>query len=170
LTDVSWGELDYLIIDLPPGTGDAPLTIAQTIPITGILIVTTPQDVAMNVAVKAIGMFNKLNVPIVGVVENMSYLRCPHCNEQIYLFGKGGGKKISEDFGIPFIGEVPLHPGIMESSDVGKPTVISEPDSVQAQSFTKAAKVIAGRISVIAAEMKAQEESESLATEKPKEE
>ena len=170
LTDVSWGELDYLIIDLPPGTGDAPLTIAQTIPITGILIITTPQDVAMNVAVKAIGMFNKLNVPIVGVVENMSYLQCPHCNEQIYLFGKGGGKKISEEFGIPFIGEVPLHPGITESSDVGRPTVVSEPESVQAQSFTKVAKLIAGRISIIAAEIKAQEQSESQATEHPKEE
>src|ERR671913_554988 len=165
LTDVSWGELDYLIIDLPPGTGDAPLTIAQTIPITGILIVTTPQDVAMNVAVKAIGMFNKLNVPIVGVIENMSYLLCPHCNEQIYLFGKGGGKKISEDFGIPYIGEVPLHPGIRESSDLGKPTVISEPESVQAHAFTKAAKLIAGRISVLAAEIQAHELSESQATE-----
>jgi len=161
LTDVSWAELDYLIIDLPPGTGDAPLTIAQTIPITGILIVTTPQDVAMNVAVKAIGMFNKLNVPIVGVVENMSYLQCPHCNEQIYLFGKGGGKKISEDFGIPFIGEIPLHPGIREGSDMGKPTVVSEPDSVQAHAFTKAAKLIAGRVSILAADIKAQEQSES---------
>src|SRR5918996_813731 len=170
LTDVNWGELDYLIIDLPPGTGDAPLTIAQTIPITGILIVTTPQDVAMNVAVKAIGMFNKLNVPIVGVVENMSYLQCPHCNEQISLFGKGGGKKISEDFGLPFIGEVPLHPGIRESSDVGKPTVISEPESVQSHAFTKAAKLIAGRISILAAEMKAQEQSESQATEQAKKE
>jgi ATP-binding protein involved in chromosome partitioning len=170
LTDVSWGELDYLIIDLPPGTGDAPLTIAQTIPITGILIVTTPQDVAMNVAVKAVGMFNKLNVPIVGVVENMSYLQCPHCKEQIYLFGKGGGKKISEDFGIPFIGEVPLHPAIREGSDAGRPTVVSEPESEQAQSFIKAAKLIAGRISIIAAEMKAQEQSESQATEQPKEE
>jgi ATP-binding protein involved in chromosome partitioning len=170
LTDVAWGELDYLIIDLPPGTGDAPLTIAQTIPITGILIVTTPQDVAMNVAVKAVGMFNKLNVPIVGVVENMSYLQCPNCKEQIYLFGKGGGKKISEDFGIPFIGEVPLHPAIREGSDAGKPTVVSEPESEQAQSFIKAAKVIAGRISIIAAEMKTQEQSESQATEQPKEE
>jgi ATP-binding protein involved in chromosome partitioning len=154
-----------LIIDLPPGTGDAPLTIAQTIPITGILIVTTPQDVAMNVAVKAIGMFNKLNVPIVGVIENMSYLLCPHCNEQIYLFGKGGGKKISEDFGIPYIGEIPLHPGIRESSDLGKPTVISEPKSVQSQAFTKAAKLIAGRISVLATEIKAHEQSETQATE-----
>jgi ATP-binding protein involved in chromosome partitioning len=170
LTDVSWGELDYLIIDLPPGTGDAPLTIAQTIPITGILIVTTPQDVAMNVAVKAIGMFNKLNVPIVGVIENMSYLQCPHCNEQISGFGIGGGKKISEDFGLPFIGELPLHPGIRESSDIGKPTVISEPESVQSHAFTKAAKLIAGRISVLAAEIKAQEQSESQATEQAKKE
>jgi ATP-binding protein involved in chromosome partitioning len=170
LTDVSWGELDYLIIDLPPGTGDAPLTIAQTIPITGILIVTTPQNVAMNVAVKAIGMFNKLNVPIVGIIENMSYLQCPNCNEQISLFGKGGGKKISEDFGLPFISEIPLHPGIMESSDVGKPTIISEPDSVQSQAFTKAAKLIAGRISILASEIRAQEQSENQATEQPKKE
>ncbi|HZC88396.1 MAG TPA: Mrp/NBP35 family ATP-binding protein [Nitrososphaera sp.] len=154
LTDVNWGELDYLIIDLPPGTGDAPLTIAQTIPITGILIVTTPQDIAMNVAIKAIGMFNKLNVPIIGVVENMSYLECPHCNGQVYLFGQGGGKKISDDFKIPFIGEIPLHPRIREGSDIGKPLVVSEPDSVQSHAFTKAAKVIAGRISIIADEMK----------------
>jgi ATP-binding protein involved in chromosome partitioning len=167
LTDVNWGELDYLIIDLPPGTGDAPLTIAQTIPITGILIVTTPQDVAMNVAVKAIGMFNKLNVPIIGVVENMSYLSCPHCNEQVYLFGQGGGKKISEDYNIPFIGEIPLHQQIRQGSDTGKPTVLSEPTSVQSHAFEKAAKVIAGRISIIAAEMRAAEEAEAKAQEKP---
>src|SRR5918912_1586012 len=161
LTDVNWGDLDYLIIDLPPGTGDAPLTIAQTIPITGILIVTTPQDVAMNVAVKAIGMFNKLNVPIIGVVENMSYLQCPHCNDQIYLFGQGGGKKISDEFKIPFIGEIPLHPRIMENSDLGKPSVISEPNSIQAHAFTKTAKVVTGRISIIAAEMKTQEQMQN---------
>jgi ATP-binding protein involved in chromosome partitioning len=170
LTDVSWAELDYLIIDLPPGTGDAPLTIAQTIPITGILIVTTPQEVAMNVAVKAIGMFNKLNVPIVGVIENMSYLQCPHCSEQIYLFGSGGGKKISEEFGIPFIGEIPLHPGIREGSDIGKPTVLSQPETVQAHAFTKAAKLIAGRISIIAAEIKAQEQYETQPNQQTKEE
>ena len=158
LTDVNWGELDYLIIDLPPGTGDAPLTIAQTIPITGILIVTTPQDVAMNVAVKAIGMFNKLNVPIIGVVENMSYLQCPHCKDQIHLFGQGGGKRISDEFNIPFIGEIPLHPGIREGSDVGKPAVISDPESMQAHAFSKAAKLVAGRISIIAAEMRNQED------------
>ena len=150
LTDVNWGELDYLIIDLPPGTGDAPLTLAQTIPITGIIIVTTPQEVAMNVAVKAIGMFNKLNVPIVGVIENMSYMQCPHCHEQMYVFGKGGGQKVSEQFNVPFIGEIPLHPHIMEGSDFGKRLVISDPDSMQASIFSKVAKVIAGKVSIIA--------------------
>jgi ATP-binding protein involved in chromosome partitioning len=162
LTDVNWGELDYLIIDLPPGTGDAPLTMAQTIPITGILIVTTPQEVASNVAVKAIGMFNKLNVPIIGVVENMSYLQCPNCKERIDIFGKGGGgQRVSEQFNIPFIGEIPLHPQIMEGSDIGKPIIISEPDSSQSQAFSKVAKMLAGRVSVIAAEMKQYEENQS---------
>jgi len=161
LTDVNWGDLDYLIIDLPPGTGDAPLTIAQTIPITGILIVTTPQDVAMNVSVKAIGMFNKLNVPIVGVIENMSYLECPHCNQHTHIFGKGGGQIVSEQFNIPFIGEIPLHPLIMTGSDIGKSVVISAPDSMNSLVFSKVAKTIAGRISVIATEMQAQQETES---------
>ena len=157
LTDVEWGSLDYLIIDLPPGTGDAPLTMAQTIPVTGIVIVTTPQDVAMNVAVKAVGMFSKLNVPIVGVIENMSYLQCPHCSEQINIFGKGGGQKISEKFNIPFLGEIPLSPQIMEGSDKGKPIILSEPDSIQANALRKVAKVTAGRISVIAAALKSNE-------------
>lgn len=161
LTDVNWGDLDYLIIDLPPGTGDAPLTIAQTIPITGILIVTTPQDVAMNVAVKAIGMFNKLNVPIVGVIENMSYLECPHCKQHTHIFGKGGGQTVSEQFNIPFIGEIPLHPLIMTGSDIGKSVVISAPDSMNSLVFSKVAKTIAGRISIIATEMRAQQETES---------
>ena len=161
LTDVNWGDLDYLIIDLPPGTGDAPLTIAQTIPITGILIVTTPQDVAMNVAVKAVGMFNKLNVPIVGVIENMSYLECPHCKQHTHIFGKGGGQTVSEQFNIPFIGEIPLHPLIMTGSDIGKSVVISAPDSMNSLVFSKVAKTIAGRISVIATEMRAQQETES---------
>jgi len=169
LTDVNWGDLDYLIIDLPPGTGDAPLTIAQTIPITGILIVTTPQDVAMNVAVKAIGMFNKLNVPIVGVIENMSYLECPHCKQHTHIFGKGGGQIVSEQFNIPFIGEIPLHPLIMTGSDIGKSVVISAPDSMNSLVFSKVAKTIAGRISVIATEMQAQHvtESEQSNSEKP---
>lgn len=161
LTDVNWGDLDYLIIDLPPGTGDAPLTVAQTIPITGILIVTTPQEVAMNVAVKAIGMFNKLNVPIVGVIENMSYLQCPHCQQRMNIFGKGGGQRVSEKFNVPFVGEIPLHLQIMEGSDTGKPITLSEPNSIQANAFTNVAKTVAGRISIIAAEMKAAEEAET---------
>jgi ATP-binding protein involved in chromosome partitioning len=157
LTDVQWGSLDYLIIDLPPGTGDAPLTMAQTIPVTGIIIVTTPQDVAMNVAVKALGMFSKLNVPIVGVIENMSYLQCPHCSERISIFGAGGGKKISEKFDIPFLGEIPLFPQIMEGSDKGKPVIISDPNSIQANALRKMASVTAGRISVIAAGLNSDE-------------
>jgi ATP-binding protein involved in chromosome partitioning len=157
LTDVEWGSLDYLIIDLPPGTGDAPLTMAQTIPVTGIIIVTTPQDVAMNVAVKAVGMFSKLNVPIVGVIENMSFLQCPHCSEKINIFGKGGGQKISEKFNIPFLGEIPLSPQIMEGSDKGKPIILSEPDSIQANALRNVAKVTAGRISVIAAALNSNE-------------
>ena len=161
LTDVNWGDLDYLIIDLPPGTGDAPLTIAQTIPITGILVVTTPQDIAMNVAVKAVGMFNKLNVPIVGVVENMSYLECPHCKEHIHIFGKGGGQKVSEQFNVPFIGEIPLHPQIMEGSDIGNPVTISEPNSMQSLAFSKVAKMMAWRISIIAADIREQEDTAS---------
>jgi len=157
LTDVEWGTLDYLIIDLPPGTGDAPLTMAQTIPVTGIIIVTTPQDVAMNVAVKAVGMFSKLNVPIVGVIENMSYLQCPHCSENINIFGKGGGQKISDKFNIPFLGEIPLSPQIMEGSDKGKPIILSDPDSIQANALRRVAKVTAGRISVIAAALNSNE-------------
>jgi ATP-binding protein involved in chromosome partitioning len=160
LTDVNWGEIDYLIIDLPPGTGDAPLTIAQTIPITGILVITTPQEVAMNVAVKAIGMFNKLNVPIIGVIENMSYLECPHCHSNIHIFGKGAGQKISDQFKIPYIGDIPLHPQIMHGSDIGKPVIISDPESSQTKSFLKISRLVAGRVSVLAAEMQAQEQYE----------
>ena len=111
---------------LPPGTGDIPLTLAQTIPITGILVVTTPQDVASNVAVKAIGMFEKLNVPIIGVVENMSHFICPNCSEKHYIFGDGGAKKISEQFNMPFLGEIPLNSGIMSGSDLGKPIMINK--------------------------------------------
>jgi len=160
ITDVNWGDLDYLIIDLPPGTGDAPLTMAQTIPITGILVVTTPQDVAMNVAVKSIGMFNKLNIPLIGVVENMSYLLCPNCKEKINIFGKGGGQKISDQFNIPFIGEIPLTSQIMQGSDEGRSIIISQPNSEYSQVFHKIAKITAGRISVVALELQDQEEKQ----------
>jgi len=165
LVDTNWSDLDYLIVDLPPGTGDIPLTLAQTIPITGILVVTTPQDVASNVAVKAIGMFEKLNVPILGVVENMSYFICPNCNDKHYIFGEGGARKISEQFKIPFLGEIPLNSGIMAGSDLGKPIIITNPDSPSAIAFRSSAKNIAAQCSILAAKM--QEEMKSESENKP---
>ncbi len=153
LTDVEWGELDYLIVDLPPGTGDAPLTLAQTIPITGVVIVTTPQDVAMNIARKSALMFRKLNIPIIGVVENMSYFICPHCNKESKVFGYAGEEKIEERFGAPLLGDIPLHTSIMEGSETGKPIMLLEPDSPYAKAVETIARRVAGRVSVIAAEM-----------------
>jgi len=162
LVDTLWTDLDYLIVDLPPGTGDIPLTLAQTIPITGILVVTTPQDVASSVAVKAIGMFDKLNVPLLGVVENMSYFECSKCSEIHYIFGKGGAQKISEKHNIPFLGEIPLNSGIMEGSDLGKPVMITQPNSPSAEAFTIAAKNVAAQCSIVAAKL--QEEMQAEAT------
>ena len=153
LVDTDWTDLDYLIVDLPPGTGDIPLTLAQTIPITGILVITTPQDVASHVAVKAVSMFEKLNVPILGVVENMSHFICPNCDDKHYIFGEGGGLKISEQFKIPFLGEIPLNSGIMAGSDLGKPIMISSVDSPSAEAFRISAKNIAAQCSIQAAKL-----------------
>src|SRR5215208_1501296 len=108
LEDVEWGELDYLLVDLPPGTGDAPLSLSQLVPVAGVVIVTTPQDVALQDVVKGVGMFEKLHVPIVGVIENMSYFACPHCGETTEIFGHGGGERVSEKYGIPLLGRIPL--------------------------------------------------------------
>jgi ATP-binding protein involved in chromosome partitioning len=154
LVDTNWSDLDYLVVDLPPGTGDIPLTLAQTIPITGILVVTTPQDVASNVAVKAIGMFEKLNVPIIGVVENMSHFICTGCDQRHYIFGEGGARKISEKFSIPFLGEIPLHSDIMSGSDLGRPIMLSDPDLPAALAFESAAKNIAAQCSILAAKLR----------------
>src|SRR5574341_1909707 len=165
LVDTNWSDLDYLIVDLPPGTGDIPLTLAQTIPITGILVVTTPQDVASNVAVKAIGMFNKLNVPIIGVVENMSYFICPNCDTNHHIFGKGGAKKICEKYNLQFLGEIPLNPGIMEGSDTGKPVLVTDPNSPHGAAFMAAAKNVAARCSILAEQLK-EEMSAEVATQK----
>ena len=153
LVDTNWSDLDYLIVDLPPGTGDIPLTLAQTIPITGILVVTTPQDVASNVAVKAIGMFEKLNVPIIGVVENMSSFICPDCSAVHHVFGEGGARNIAEQFSLPFLGEIPLNAGIMSGSDRGRPVMITSPDSAGATAFRSAAKNIAAQCSILAARL-----------------
>ena len=161
LVDTNWSDLDYLIVDLPPGTGDIPLTLAQTIPITGILVVTTPQEVASSVASKAVGMFDKLNVPMLGVVENMSYFECSKCNEKHYIFGKGGGEKISEKHNMPFLGAIPLNSGIMEGSDLGKPVMITQPDSPSAEAFTAAAKNVAAQCSIQHYKMREEAEAEA---------
>src|SRR5437899_5456178 len=165
LVDTNWSDLDYLIVDLPPGTGDIPLTLAQTIPITGIVVVTTPQEVASNVAVKAFGMFQKLNVPIIGVIENMSYFKCQTCDTIHHLFGKGGARRMSEKYTLSFLGEIPLNPGIMEGSETGRPVLVTDPNSLHAQAFMSVAKNIAARISVIATQLNEEMKAE-VATQK----
>ena len=169
MVDTNWSDLDYLIVDLPPGTGDIPLTLAQTIPITGILVVTTPQDVASYVAVKAVSMFEKLNVPIIGVVENMSHFVCPNCDDKHYIFGEGGAKKISEQFKMPFLGEIPLNSGIMSGSDLGKPIMMTNPDSPSAEAFRKSAKNIAAQCSIIASKLQEEMASEGSSETSDKE-
>ena len=164
LIDTNWSDLDNLIVDLPPGTRDIPLTLAQTIPITGILVVTTPQQVASSVAVKAIGMFDKLNVPMLGVVENMSYFECSKCNEKHHIFGNGGAERISEKHNIPFLGAIPLNSGIMEGSDLGKPIMLTQPDSPSAEAFTSTAKNIAAQCSIVAAKLQEEMQKEEAPT------
>lgn len=142
LQDVDWGDLDYLVIDLPPGTGDAQLTLTQSLPLTGAIVVSTPQDVAMLDAKKGINMFRKVEVPVLGLVENMSYFMCPHCNERTEIFDHGGGKKASEKFDVPFLGEIPLDIKIRVGGDKGEPIAISEPDSPVAKAFAKLANTV----------------------------
>jgi ATP-binding protein involved in chromosome partitioning len=145
---VEWGALDYLVVDLPPGTGDIQLSLCQSIPLTGAVIVTTPQDVAMNVARKALLMFNQLKTPILGIVENMSYYVCPECGHRERIFGEGGGVKASEEFGVPFLGKVPLTTRIREKSDAGSPVVLSSPDTEDAKAFESIAENLAAQISI----------------------
>jgi len=135
LMDVRWGELDYLIIDLPPGTGDAQLTLTQKVPLTGAVIVTTPQDVALIDARKGLAMFRKVNVPVFGIIENMSFFTCRHCGEREEIFGHGGGKRTAEQLGIPFLGEVPIDPKVVVGGDSGEPIVTLDPSSPAAAAF-----------------------------------
>ena len=146
LSDVDWSESDYLIIDLPPGTGDAHLTLTQTLPLTGAVVVTTPQDVALADAKKGINMFKKVEVPVLGIVENMSYFVCPHCDKRTEIFDHGGGKKASKKFGVPFLGEIPLDIKIRIGGDEGKPIVISEPESPVSLAFNNIAKTISEQV------------------------
>jgi ATP-binding protein involved in chromosome partitioning len=146
LTDVKWGELDFMIIDLPPGTGDAQLTMTQKVPLTGAVVVTTPQDVALIDARKGLAMFRKVNVPVIGIVENMSYYICRHCGEREEIFGHGGGRKTAEVLGVPFLGEVPLDPKVVVGGDSGEPIVILQPESTAAEAFRELARSIVKQI------------------------
>ena len=142
LTDVNWGTLDFMIIDLPPGTGDAQLTLTQKVPLDGAVVVTTPQDVALIDARKGLAMFRKVNVPVLGIVENMSYFICRHCGEREEIFGHGGGRKTAEMLGVPFLGEVPIDPAVVVGGDSGEPIVATHPDSVAGQAFTELARQV----------------------------
>jgi ATP-binding protein involved in chromosome partitioning len=152
LNDVDWGELDYLILDLPPGTGDVQLTLVQRMPISGAVIVTTPQEVALADARKGLKMFEEVKTPILGIVENMSYFRCPGCGERHPIFGEGGGARIAEEGKVALLGQIPIETIVRESGDEGAPVVASHPESETARAFQHAAERIAGRLSVDAAQ------------------
>jgi ATP-binding protein involved in chromosome partitioning len=151
LADVSWGELDYLIIDLPPGTGDAQLSLAQSIPLSGGVIVTLPQQVSLDDATRGLEMFRQLNVPILGIVENMSYLELPD-GSRLDVFGKGGGERMALETGVAYIGAIPMDPSVRVGGDSGKPIVISHPESPAARAFVAIADDIAAKLSVAAVE------------------
>jgi ATP-binding protein involved in chromosome partitioning len=151
LTDVEWGELDYLVIDLPPGTGDAALTLTQMAPLSGAVIVTTSNDLSLVDARKGLRMFEKVEVPVLGVIENMSYFTPPELpDKKYYLFGQGGGKRIADELGVDFLGEVPIDPRVVEGGDKGRPIVIHAPDSHTAEAFRNLAAVIARKLAVLA--------------------
>jgi Mrp family chromosome partitioning ATPase len=137
LGDVEWGELDWLIIDSPPGTGDEPLSVAQLIPATGAVVVTTPQEVSVMDSKKAVAFAQKLNLKVLGIIENMSGMICPHCGDKIDLFKEGGGYKAALELGIPFLGKIPLDPRIVTSGDKGKPFIAEQPDSEASKAFMK---------------------------------
>jgi ATP-binding protein involved in chromosome partitioning len=149
LTQVNWGELDYLIIDYPPGTGDIQLTLSQTAPITGAVVVTTPQDVALIDVRKAVAMFDTMKVPVLGVVETMSYFVCDGCDKKHYIFREGGGSKVAKEFGVSFLGEVPLEPAVATASDKGVPAVKANPGSAASRSYCEIAGGVASQVSII---------------------
>ncbi len=139
LRDVDWGKLDYLIVDLPPGTGDAQLSLAQAVPLRGGIIVTTPQEVAVGDALRGAKMFERVNVPVLGIVENMSWFACPHCGERTEIFLKGGGQKLASEVGVPLLGQIPLQSGVADLADEGKPIVVAQPDSPAAKALAEMA-------------------------------
>lgn len=161
LEDVDWGELDYLLVDLPPGTGDAPMSLAQLAPLTGVVIVTTPHHVAANIAGKSVQLFERLNAPILGVVENMAGFVCPNCDTVTEIFAGLKGQELAERFGVPFLGSVPLDPGVSDASDRGVPSVIANPERPQASAFAAVSRMLAAQVSISAVESRQAEESAS---------
>jgi ATP-binding protein involved in chromosome partitioning len=149
LKDVEWGELDYLIIDMPPGTGDVQLSLAQSTPLTGGVVVTTPQDVALSDVRKGLATFRQLDVPILGVVENMSYFIAPDTGNRYHIFGHGGGKRFAAEVGVPFLGEVAIDPRIAAGGDTGRPIVVAEPDSQPARALREIASQVSAQIAVL---------------------
>lgn len=146
LHDVEWGELDLLLVDLPPSTGDVPVALIKRTPVDGAVVVVTPQDVAADDALKAIGMFRRMEVPVLGVVENMSYFVCDHCSARHYPFGHGGGQRLSVDAGVPFLGEVPMEPAVREGGDRGEPVALRD-DSAAGMAFASLARLLWSRLS-----------------------
>ena len=142
LKDTDWGELDALVIDLPPGTGDVQLTLTQTVPITGAVLVTTPQDIALSDVKKAAEMFKQVHAPLMGIVENMSFFVCPDCGKTTEVFRRGGGDKESERLGIPLLGRIPLDPLVCDTGDTGQPLVLSQPETAAAEEYQKVAAAI----------------------------
>jgi ATP-binding protein involved in chromosome partitioning len=149
LAGVAWGDLDYLVIDLPPGTGDVQLTLTQSVPLTGAVIVTTPQNVAGDIARKGLRMFQQVHVPVLGIIENMSYFQCPHCNERTPIFRSGGGERVCREFGLSFLGAIPLDPEVVTSGDEGEPIVVRNPESATSTAYLEIAKRLAASISVL---------------------
>ncbi len=148
LQDVIWGELDYLVVDLPPGTGDVQISLCQSVPLSGAVIVTTPQSIALSDVRKAAAMFKKLNVNLLGVVENMGAFACPHCGKTSEIFSHGGGKTLAEKYGAPLLGSIPLDPIICQTGEIGKPLSIFQPDSKSAQAFRELARKVAAQVSI----------------------
>ncbi len=146
IEDVEWGDLDYLVIDLPPGTGDAQLSLSQLIPVTGAVIVTTPQEIALIDVVKAVSMFKKVEIPVLGVVENMSYYKCPACGHHDEIFSRGGGKSLAAELGTLLLGELPLDAKVRYGGDSGRPVVIGAPESEHAGIFRRMAQLVAGEV------------------------
>ncbi len=143
LQQVAWGELDFLIVDLPPGTGDVVISLVQSAPLTGAVVVSTPSDVSLQDARKALEMFHQVNVPVMGIVENMSHFTCPHCHKEIDIFSKGGAERTAKQYGLPFLGSVELNPEVRSGGDTGMPIALAGPDSIKAKAFYDVARQVA---------------------------